>query len=881
MNATERRAHEAQRRGKRAGNAGQPAVGAREVRSGLAELGWREDGGAPALYRTLAARLVVTLALLEAEQGRAEYGLRLLDHAERDVAESDRGHLHSQRGVILLRMGRWAAALTELATAEPLAASDPELLATVLLNRSVLHLNTFNVQLARDDLKRCALVAAEGRQALLAVKATQNLGYCDLLGGDIPAALQRFDVAARAYQAIAPGILPGLEIDRARALLAAGLAGEAATSLDAAVTALRRQHRDQMLAEAELSRARAAQTAGDLAEARHWAGLAVRRFRARGNHPWAALAELTRVSASFDAVRVPDGAPDPMTARTPDDVPAKTSGSHRAYARIARQAQQVAAQLRAHGLPTDAVLADLTAARALAAARRPADAARCLATIQDRRGLPLDVVLLRQLARAELAAGAGRTDEALAELRSGLATVHARRGQLGSLDLQTGAAALGAELADLGLRLMLDGGSPRQVFSWTERSRAQSFRIRPIRPPTDPHVAAALTELRQLSFTIRDAELAGAPADAAHLARRTELQRQLRERSWGIGGPGAVHGTPDVAAVTAALAAGGQVLVSLAVQNKQLLAVTIAGNKFRLTHLGHLAPVAEAARRLTADLDVLASRHLPARLSAVISESVKRRVTELDAALLAPLRPVIGSASDRGVVLIPVGELAAIPWAMLPSLLGRPFTVCPSAAAWLSALQASGQPSGLTPGQIAGSPLLVAGPGLAHAVSEVTGIAAIYPGSTPLTGADATVDATLRALDGTPLAHLATHGHHDHENVLFSRLDLADGPLMAYDVQGLSAPPRHVVLSACDAGRAVVRVGDELLGFTAALLHIGTPTVISSVTRVADEVAFGLMTAYHQILSTGTRPATALAHATTSVATSDAPVTPFVCFGAG
>jgi CHAT domain len=865
VSATERRAREAQRRGRRAGNAGQPAVGAREVRAGLAELGWREDSGAPALYRTLAARLVITLALLEAEQGRAEYGLRLLARAERDVAESDRGHLHSQRGVILLRMGRWAAALTELATAEPLAASDPELLASVLLNRSVLHLNTFNVELARDDLKRCALVADEARHALLAAKATQNLGYCDLLGGDIPAALHRFDVAARAYQVIAPGILPGLEIDRARALLAAGLAGEAAASLDAAITALRRQHRDQMLAEAELSRAQAAQTTGDLAEARHWASLAGRRFRARGNHAWAALAELTRVSALFDAAR--------------------TSGSHQAYARIAAQAQQVAAQLRAHGLPTDAVLADLTAARALAAAGRPADAAHCLAAIRNRRGLPLDAVLLRRLTRAELAAGAGRTDAALAELRSGLATVHARRGQFGSLDLQTGAAVLGAELADLGLRLMLAGGSPRQVFSWTERSRAQSFRVLPVRPPADPHVAAVLTELRQLSFRIRDAELAGTPPGAAHLARRTELQRELRERSWGIGGPGAVHATPDVAAVTAALTVSGQVLVSLAVHDKQLLAVTIAGNKFRLTHLGPLAPVAEAARRLTADLDVLAGRRLPARLSAVISESVKRRVMELDAALLAPLRPVIGSASDRGVVLIPVGELAAIPWAMLPSLLGRPFTVCPSAAAWLSAVQASGQPPGRTPGQTpgqtGGSPLLVAGPGLGHAVSEVTGIAAIYPGSTPLTGAGATVDATLRALDGSPLAHLATHGHHDQENVLFSRLDLADGPLMAYDVQGLSAPPRHVVLSACDAGRAVVRVGDELLGFTAALLHIGTPTVISSVTRVADEVAFGLMTAYHQVLSTGTRPATALALATASVATSDAPVTPFVCFGAG
>ncbi len=84
------------------------------------------------------------------------------------------------------------------------------------------------------------------------------------------------------------------------------------------------------------------------------------------------------------------------------------------------------------------------------------------------------------------------------------------------------------------------------------------------------------------------------------------------------------------------------------------------------------------------------------------------------------------------------------------------------------------------------------------------------------------MDATLRALDGAPLAHLAAHGHHDRENVLFSRLDLADGPLMAYDIQRLAAAPRQVVLSACDVGRTVVRPGEEILGFTAALLYIGT-----------------------------------------------------------
>ena len=69
---------------------------------------------------------------------------------------------------------------------------------------------------------------------------------------------------------------------------------------------------------------------------------------------------------------------------------------------------------------------------------------------------PLAVGLLRQLARAELAETEGQAGAALAELRAGLAMVHARRGRLGSIDLQTGTAALGADLAAAGLRLALD-----------------------------------------------------------------------------------------------------------------------------------------------------------------------------------------------------------------------------------------------------------------------------------------------------------------------------------------------------------------------------------------------------------------------------------------
>ena len=62
----------------------------------------------------------------------------------------------------------------------------------------------------------------------------------------------------------------------------------------------------------------------------------------------------------------------------------------------------------------------------------------------------------------------------------------------------------------------------------------------------------------------------------------------------------------------------------------------------------------------------------------------------------------------------------------------------------------------------------------------------------------------------------------------------------------------------------------------AALLYIGTATVISSVTRVADAAAVGMMTAYHRLLAAGAGPAKALAKASLTEEFS-----PFVCFGDG
>jgi CHAT domain-containing protein len=52
--------------------------------------------------------------------------------------------------------------------------------------------------------------------------------------------------------------------------------------------------------------------------------------------------------------------------------------------------------------------------------------------------------------------------------------------------------------------------------------------------------------------------------------------------------------------------------------------------------------------------------------------------------------------------------------------------------------------------------------------------------------------------------------------------------------------------------------------------------VISSVARVPDAAAVGLMTAYHRALAAGAMPAVALAKAALTE-----PYSPFVCFGCG
>jgi len=823
-------------RGREALGAGRSDTGLRLFRQALALLDW--PGTTDPESRAAAARVLISTAAAEVHLGRSAAGFALLDEAETAVAEADRSTLLLQRGLLCILTGRMDDALRHLNEGiPPHAATDDHYgLASALLNRAMVHSLAGRPRIAKADLVRCEEIARTADLPLMVAKARLNRGYCEMLMGDIPAALHAFDLAKPGFTQHAEGLLPVLAIDRARALLQAGLADEAAAELDEAIRLLGRAGPTYERAEAALTRAGAAVVQGDPRTARLWARRAERLFLRRGDRSWAAVAVLTRLRADFQAGR--------------------------RLAAIAAEAEELAATLHGLGLPNDGEVARLLAARALVRLRRHAEA-RVLLTGRRSPSPVLETVLLRRVAWAEWHAATGDRARASRQARSGLRVLHGQRGRFGSLDLRTGTAALGVDLAAVGLATALRGGRAKAVFAWAERSRAQAFLTSPVHPPDDPETSDAVAELRQLAMVVRAAELAGRP-DAEATRRCAELEHLVRARGWQARGDGEQTDPNALHEVAAAL--GDAVMVSFLPSDGHLLGLVVVDGAARMVSFGDFPSIAETTARLRSDLDALCGRRLPAALRAVVETSLRHQLSVLHDRILVPLGPLLG---DRDLVIVPTGPLSSVPWGLVDALRGRPVTVTPSASVWLRGRRPS------TPSAVA-APLLVAGPDLEFAPGEVRKIAEVLPSAVVLTGAAASVGATLAAMADRRIVHFAAHGHHEPGNILFSRLDLADGPLMAYDIGTLPGAPEHVVLSSCDTGRSVVRAGDEMLGFAAAFLYGGTRTVVAGVARVPDDSVVDVMTTYHDLLRRGASPSRALAEASQAT-----PLIPLVCFGSG
>jgi hypothetical protein len=210
-------------------------------------------------------------------------------------------------------------------------------------------------------------------------------------------------------------------------------------------------------------------------------------------------------------------------------------------------------------------------------------------------------------------------------------------------------------------------------------------------------------------------------------------------------------------------------------------------------------------------------------------------------------KAVLGSAVtdlDAGtVVIVPTGSLSAIPWGLLPMLRGRSVSVSPSAAAWLRARQAP------DPGHRAVT--LIGGPDLPDVETEVTRLAGLYPEATVLARGAATAGRALAALDDAWLAHVSAHGTFRADNPLLSSLQLDDGPLTVYDIEGIGRAPHRLVLSACDSGRTAPAGADELLGLASSLMPMGTVGIVAAVTPVSNQATPLIMESLHRHVASG------------------------------
>jgi hypothetical protein len=448
--------------------------------------------------------------------------------------------------------------------------------------------------------------------------------------------------------------------------------------------------------------------------------------------------------------------------------------------------------------------------------------------------------------------------------------VDAFRASLGAAELRAHASAHAGELAELGLRLAIDSGRAGQVLLWAERWRAGALLVRPARPPDDAALAADLAELRQVAVDLADTAAAGGDP-AALLRRQSTVEQRVRARSRHASGTHAPVPPASVRGLRAAL--GDRALVEYVEYGGALWVVTVVNGRTRLRPLGPVAEVADQVAALRFGLRSVGYRLGSARATEAAVALIESRAARLDRLLMAPLAADLGS---RELVIVPSGPLHALPWPALPTCSCRPVSVAPSAALWQRAQDA---------GTTGGHRVFAAGPGLPHATAEVAALARHRAGLR-FTGRRALAETVTAALDGAGLAHIAAHGSFRADNPLFSALHLADGPLTVYDLERLATPPRHLVLSACDSGLPAVHPGNELLGLAAALLGLGTRSLVATVVPVPDRTSRPLMLRLHRHLDAGLSPAAALHHAQRDIARHDdvtARVTAlgFVCFGAG
>jgi tetratricopeptide (TPR) repeat protein len=759
------------------------------------------------------ADVLATLGLALGSAGRTADGLAAFDSALRLSRGALAGRVLHRRGIVLWTVGRYAAALDDFHRAVSVLqrAGDQVWTARALTGRGLVYLAMGSPGRADADFVAAGHLYAETSQELESIHTVLNRGEAAFRSGDLPAALSYLDEAASRYRPLNVR-RPNLSLDQCAVLLAAGLVGEALAQADAAVRAIDLVNGPSTKkAELLLMAASCALAAAQPQDALDRAGAAYRLFRSQRSVWWQAHAGLVLAQAQYAA--------GPVSAQ------------------LLRAATRATVRLEALG-SGQATQAHLLAGRvALDLGRRDdADCHLIVAARGRRRGLAMSRASgwLSEALRAEAAADPRRL---LAACRQGLEVLDEHRFTLGASELRAQATAHGAELAAIAQRHAARAHRPRLFLAWTERWRATALTVPAVRPSADAELNSGLAALRDVTSRLEEARRQSMPT-IAFQREQLRLEGAVRARSLrarGIADPG--HRVVDIAALLDQL--GSAQLLEIVDVDGILHVLTCGAGQVRQFTAGRISDAIRAADFARFALRRLA-RSRPGNDPDSALAILKAAGPELQDAILGP---AAGHLGDWPVVVVPPGKLHTIPWALLPALGGRAFSVAPSARAWMRADAA--QPPGRR------RVTLARGPGLVTDGAEVPLVAQLYDDVRTLSGAEATAGRVLAALDGAWLAHIAAHGSFRADSPLFSSLRMHDGPLTVYDFEQLHRAPYRLVLSSCDSGVLAPAGADELLGLVSSLLPLGTAGIIAAVVPLNDYAVVPLMVNLHRYLRAG------------------------------
>jgi len=783
-----------------------------DVRAGVGEL-----RAALRLARRLGvereADVLGSLGIALVHAGRTADGLAALDRGIQLSAGVLMGRVLYRRGHVLWNLGRYPAALDDFRRAIGLLqpAGDRVWTARALSGRGLVYLAVGSLARADADFVAAGRLYADAGQEMGAAHMLLNRGVAASRSGDFPAALSFFAEAASRYRPLRVPT-PFLSLDRCDALLAAGLAGEALAEADGAIRDIEQIHgRSNKKAELLLTAANCAMAAAQPGGALDRAQAARCLFRSQKNAWGQAHSALVLAQARYLA--------------------GQASGQLlRAASRAARQLEELGSgQVTQAHLLAGRVALDLGRAR-------DADRHLQMAALSRRRGPPIARATgwLAEALQAEAAAAPRRL---VAACHHGLEVLDEHRLSLGASELRALATAHGAELAALAQRHAARARRPRALLAWTERWRATALSVPAARPSADPELGGGLAALREVTSRLEEARQRGGPV-ATLQRQQLRLESEVRDRALrarGVLDDGGA--TIDIPALLGRL--GESRLVEI-VDVDGVLHVLLCGSgrvrQFTAGATGDAIRAAEFARFALRRL----ARDRPGGDPDSALAILKAAGPDLQDAVLGPAAGLLG---DGPVVVVPPGKLHAIPWAVLPALAGRVFSVAPSARAWMRA-DAARPPSRR-------HVTLARGPGLLTDGAEVPLVARLYDDVTVLSGGDATAGRLLSALDGAWLAHIAAHGRFRADSPLFSSLRMDDGPLTVYDFEQLRRAPYRLVLSSCDSGVLTPAGADELLGLVSSLLPLGTAGIIAGIVPLNDRVVVPLMVDLHRCLRSG------------------------------